>query len=100
MPSPSPFAGTPAPVLAGKLISSTTRLDLYRIEGGLTITALLNLAPQFEQAIDRVGARMGAHAERPRRAELRAGPARPVRPARADAVAPADDSPVLCTRDA
>jgi hypothetical protein len=59
--APSPFAGTPAPVLAGKLISSTTRLDLYRIEGGLTITTLLNLAPQFEQAIDRVGARMGAH---------------------------------------
>jgi hypothetical protein len=58
--SPSPFVGTPAPVLAGKLISSTTRLDLYRIEGGLTITTLLKLAPQFEQAIDRVGARMGA----------------------------------------
>jgi len=60
MPSPSPFAGTPAPVLVGTLISSTTRLDLYRIEGGLTITTLLKLAPQFEQAIDRVGARMGA----------------------------------------
>jgi hypothetical protein len=60
MPSPSPFAGTPAPVLTGTLISSTTRLDLYRIEGGLTITALLDLAPQFEQAIDRVGERMGA----------------------------------------
>ena len=59
--SPSLFAGTPAPALAGKLISSTTRLDLYRIEGGLTITTLLNLAPQFEQAIDQVGARMGAH---------------------------------------
>jgi hypothetical protein len=61
MPSPSPFAGTPAPALAGTLISSTTRLDVYRIEGGLTITALLDLAPQFEQAIDRVGERMGAH---------------------------------------
>ena len=48
-------------MLAGTLISSTTRLDLYRIEGGLTITTLLKLAPQFEQAIDRVGARMGAH---------------------------------------
>ncbi len=59
--SPSPFAGTPAPALAGELIISTTRLDLYRIEGGLTITALLDLAPQFEQAIDRVGERMGAH---------------------------------------
>jgi hypothetical protein len=46
--------------LAGKLISSTPRLDVYQIEGGLTITALLDLAPQFEQAIDRVGARMGA----------------------------------------
>jgi hypothetical protein len=59
--SPSPFVGTQAPVLAGDLISSTARLDLYRIEGGLTITALVELAPQFEQAIDRVGARMGAH---------------------------------------
>ena len=58
--SSSPFAGTPAPVLAGRLISSTTHLDLYRIEGGLTITALLKLETQFEQAIDRVGARMGA----------------------------------------
>jgi hypothetical protein len=48
-------------MLAGQLISSTARLDLYRIEGGLTITTLLNLAPLFEQAIDRVGARMGAH---------------------------------------
>jgi hypothetical protein len=60
MPSPRPFEGTPAPVLASTLISSTTRLDLYRLEGGLTITTLLKLAPQFEQAIDRVGARMGA----------------------------------------
>jgi hypothetical protein len=57
---PNPFAGTPAPVVAGTLITSTARLDLYRIEGGLTITTLLKLAPQFEQAIDRVGARMGA----------------------------------------
>jgi hypothetical protein len=47
-------------VLEGQLISRTARLDLYRIEGGLAITALLDLAPQFEQAIDRVGARMGA----------------------------------------
>ena len=62
--SPSPFAGTPAPALAGTLISSTTRLDVYRIEGGLTITALLDLAPQFEQAIDRVGERMGAQGGR------------------------------------
>jgi len=60
MPLPSLFTGTPAPVVAGMLITSTARLDLYRIEGGLTITALLKLAPQFEQAIDRVGARMGA----------------------------------------
>jgi hypothetical protein len=58
LPSPT-FEGTPAPALAGTLISSTTRLDLYRIEGGLTITTLLKLAPQFEQAVDRVGARMG-----------------------------------------
>src|SRR5688572_8053866 len=49
-----------AAVLTGTLISSTTRLDLYRIEGGLSITALLKLAPQFEQAIDRVGERMEA----------------------------------------
>jgi len=47
-------------VLEGQLISSTARLDLYRIEGGLTITALLDLAPRFEQAIDRVGERMNA----------------------------------------
>jgi hypothetical protein len=58
--SPSPFTGTPAPALAGTLISRTTHLDVYRIEGGLTITTLIKLAPQFEQAIDRVGARMGA----------------------------------------
>ncbi|HJZ46148.1 MAG TPA: hypothetical protein VKE41_03245 [Roseiflexaceae bacterium] len=50
-----PSVGTPAPVLEGRLITSTARLDLYQIEGGLTITALLDLAPQFEQAIDRVG---------------------------------------------
>ena len=56
--SPSPFAGTPA--LEGELISSTARLDLYRIEGGLTISALLSLAPSFEQAIDRVSERMSA----------------------------------------
>jgi hypothetical protein len=59
--TPSQFAGTPAPALAGQLISRTARLDLYRIDGGLAITALLDLAPQFEQAIDRVGERMGAH---------------------------------------
>jgi hypothetical protein len=47
-------------VLAGELISSSAHLDLYRIEGGLAITTLLDLAPQFEQAIDRVGARMEA----------------------------------------
>jgi hypothetical protein len=46
--------------LRGDLITSTARLDLYRIEGGLTITTLLNLAPRFEQAIDRVSERMGA----------------------------------------
>jgi len=47
-------------VLEGQLITSTTHLDLYRIAGGLTITALLSLAPQFEQAIDRVSERMDA----------------------------------------
>jgi hypothetical protein len=59
-PAPSAFTGTPAPALDGQLITSTARLDIYRIEGGLTITALLDLAPRFEQAIDRVGERMGA----------------------------------------
>ncbi|HEU5101572.1 MAG TPA: hypothetical protein VFU22_21265, partial [Roseiflexaceae bacterium] len=57
---PSPFAGTPAPVLGGDLITSTARLDIYQITGGLTITTLLRLAPRFEQAIDRVSERMGA----------------------------------------
>jgi hypothetical protein len=59
-PSPAALVGTPAPVLAGELISSTAHLDVYRIEGGLAITALLDLAPQFEHAIERVAARMGA----------------------------------------
>jgi hypothetical protein len=58
--SPSPLAGTPAPALEGELITSTARLDLYRIEGGLATSALLSLAPSFEQAIDRVSERMGA----------------------------------------
>jgi hypothetical protein len=58
---PSPFAGTPAPLLEGQLVTSTAHLDLYRIEGGLTITVLLSLAPRFEQAIDRVSERMDAH---------------------------------------
>jgi hypothetical protein len=58
--SPSPFAGTPAPELAGDLIIQTARLDVYQIEGGLAITALLDLAPQFEHALDRMGERMGA----------------------------------------
>jgi hypothetical protein len=52
--------GTPAPALDGPLITSTARLDIYRIEGGLAITRLLDLAPQFEQAIDRVSERMDA----------------------------------------
>src|SRR5262245_18060225 len=59
-PTPSTFVGTPAPVLEGQLITSTARLDIYRIEGGITVTDLLDLAPRFEQAIDRVGERMEA----------------------------------------
>ena len=63
-PSPSalaPMAGTPAPTLAGNLITRTMHLDIYRVEGGLLETTLLDLAPRFEEAIGRVGERMGAH---------------------------------------
>lgn len=57
---PTPAATlAPAPLLSGMLVTQTDHLDLYRIEGGLLITALLDLAPQFEQAIEQVGARMG-----------------------------------------
>jgi len=35
---PSTFVGTPKPVLEGQFIISTARLDIYRIEGGLTTT--------------------------------------------------------------
>jgi hypothetical protein len=52
--------GTPAPVLSASLITRTTQLDIYRVEGGLQVATLLELAPEFEQAIVRVGARIGA----------------------------------------
>ncbi|MBK9711129.1 MAG: hypothetical protein IPO81_07280 [Kouleothrix sp.] len=58
-PAPSP-AGTPAPTLEGDLVARTERLDIYRLNGSVPITAVLDLAPQIERAIDRVGARMGA----------------------------------------
>jgi hypothetical protein len=59
-PAPAATEANPAPLLSGELITRTAHLDLYRIAGGLPATALLDLAPQFEQAIDRVGARMAA----------------------------------------
>jgi hypothetical protein len=52
--------GTPAPTLAATLITRTAYLDIYRLEGGLSATTLLELAPQFEAAHEHVGARMGA----------------------------------------
>jgi hypothetical protein len=42
------------------LITQTAHLDLYRVEGGLLMTAVLELAPQFEEAIQRVGQRLNA----------------------------------------
>jgi hypothetical protein len=59
-PKPAPIFETAAPVLAGELITRTAHLDLYRSEGGLTMMALLDLAPAFEEALRRVGARMNA----------------------------------------
>jgi hypothetical protein len=50
----------PAPPQLTAPLTRTTHLDIYRVEGGLAITTLLALAPQFEEAIVRVGARMGA----------------------------------------
>jgi hypothetical protein len=47
-------------VLQGELITHTAHLDIYRLAGTLSMTALLELAPKFEQAIARVGARMNA----------------------------------------
>jgi hypothetical protein len=47
-------------VLEGELITRTAHLDIYRITGTLPITTLQDLAPKFEQAIARVGARMNA----------------------------------------
>jgi hypothetical protein len=47
-------------VLPGELVTSTEHLDLYRIDGGLAAETLRDLAPRFEQAIERVGARMQA----------------------------------------
>jgi hypothetical protein len=52
--------GTPAPPLRGELATRTAHLDIYRLEGSVPITRLLELAPRFEEAIGRVGARMGA----------------------------------------
>ena len=61
LPTAIPAAeGTPAPTLAATLITRTASLDIYRVEGGLTATTLLELAPQFEAAHGHVGARMGA----------------------------------------
>jgi hypothetical protein len=48
------------PVLPGTLITQTAHLDLYGVEGGLLTTTVLELAPQFEEAIGRVGLRLGA----------------------------------------
>ena len=50
----------PAPILPGTLVIKTAYLDLYRAEGGLLITTVLELAPDFEDAIRRVGLRLGA----------------------------------------
>jgi hypothetical protein len=41
-------------------LTQTVHLDIYQAEGGLAITTLLELAPQFEAAITRVGGRLGA----------------------------------------
>lgn len=57
---PTAVAGTPAPLLSGTLITQTAHLDLYRLGDGLAAATLLDLAPQLEAAIERVGARMGA----------------------------------------
>jgi hypothetical protein len=46
--------------MPGILITQTAHLDLYRVEGGLLVTTVLALAPQFEEAVERVGARMNA----------------------------------------
>ncbi|MFL5804065.1 MAG: hypothetical protein ACJ8CR_20265, partial [Roseiflexaceae bacterium] len=53
-------AGTLAPTQLTAPLTRTAHLDIYRVEGGLAVTTLLALAPQFEEAIVRVGARMGA----------------------------------------
>ena len=50
----------PAPILPGTLVTQTAHLDLYRVEGGLLTTTLLELAPDFEEAIGRVGQRLDA----------------------------------------
>jgi hypothetical protein len=50
----------PAPILPGILVAQTAHLDLYRVEGGLLMTTVLELAPDFEEAIERVGLRLGA----------------------------------------
>jgi hypothetical protein len=50
----------PAPILPGALITQTLHLDLYRVDSGLLITTVLELAPHFEEAIERVELRLGA----------------------------------------
>ena len=50
----------PAPILPGTLVTQTAHLDLYHVEGGLLVTTVLDLAPDFEDAIERVGLRLGA----------------------------------------
>jgi hypothetical protein len=52
--------GVPAPILPGTLVTQTVHLDLYRVDGSLLMTTVLELAPQFEEAIQRVELRMGA----------------------------------------
>jgi hypothetical protein len=50
----------PAPILPGTLVTKTAYLDLYRVEGGLLIPTVLEMAPDFEDAIRQVGLRLGA----------------------------------------
>lgn len=55
---PTPIALAPAPMLPGRLVTQTLHFDIYRLKGGLTPKELLTLAPQFEEALTRVAARM------------------------------------------
>jgi hypothetical protein len=60
VPSVIPTAAGATPVDLTRPLTQTAHLDIYRVEGGLAITTLLALAPQFEAAIVSVGARLGA----------------------------------------